>query len=363
MLDTNIRMKSEDLENIYETLDTVDYDANEEGIIKVGFRGQHKGLCKKMIYKKKKVSGTQSNKKTFQNQLSFYIRVFEEKEMSELSIASQNYDSETGKYTWTMKKGQTIFQYNGVSIETEDPHGDVCVFSSMNKKSSNVIKSKPGMYSGIVNANTLTLESSSRIRKISIHNVAEINMFVFTSGKIKVAGCTTENQVRRAMHHLVESFEKKWSVEETQKYLGVYARDFKIGRMDSVMINSDFKNSFHMNRYALDCLVRNKYGLMSTYEPCTHPAVIIKYYCNVAYETLGRCQCREHYNSAFMCKGRGDATSLGGCKSVTILVFQSGKVIITGGRLLEQVNEAYKYIKMILEENKSLIEYVERVEA
>ena len=38
------------------------------------------------------------------------------------------------------------------------------------------------------------------------------------------------------------------------------------------------------------------------------------------------------------------------CKKVTIAVFQSGKIIITGGQTIQQVHAAYKFICKVFKE-------------
>ena len=125
--------------------------------------------------------------------------------------------------------------------------------------------------------------------------------------------------------------------------------DFEILSKDPVMINSDFASNYEIKRYELDSLIRDKYKVMSSFEPCTHPAVIIKYYYNSSYDVNnGKCCCPKQYGNKHLCNGRGNGTKDGGCKTVTILVFQSGKVILTGGRHLDQVNSGFEFIQNVL---------------
>ena len=50
------------------------------------------------------------------------------------------------------------------------------------------------------------------------------------------------------------------------------------------MINSDFASNYEIKRYELDSLIRDKYKILSSFEPPRrHPAVIIKYYHNASY--------------------------------------------------------------------------------
>ena len=47
-------------------------------------------------------------------------------------------------------------------------------------------------------------------------------------------------------------------------------------------------------------------------------------------------------------KGKGCGN--GQCKRVTIAVFASGKIIITGGRSIEQLVDSYNFIKGVLDD-------------
>ena len=363
MLDTNIIMNPRKLDEIFELLKPIDYDENREGIVKISVRGNHNGQCKKMIYQKNKKTSVKTDKKTFQNQLSFYIRVFDDQDVTQ--IGEFGYDDEKQMHFWEYKKGQTAFQCNGIKCTSENDNNTYSVISSINRKSikdKNILTNKnvnneKETFEDICYANTLKVFSNEPLSNIVISFVIEVNMFVFTSGKIKVAGCTSDLQVTKSMKHLMNCFGKYINNSEIDDYIGINHNHFNINSRNPVMINSDFKNSFEVKRYELDCLIRESYGLISTYEPCTHPAVIVKYYCNDSHDDItGKCLCRKLYNKEHFCKGRGDATKDGGCKSVTILVFQSGKVIITGGRVIEQVHKAYNFIKKVLHENKEFIE-------
>ena len=52
--------------------------------------------------------------------------------------------------------------------------------------------------------------------------------------------------------------------------------------------------------------------------------------------------------------GKGSGCGDGQCKKVTIAVFKSGKVIITGGRNKEQINESYRFITNFIESKKDI---------
>ena len=74
-----------------------------------------------------------------------------------------------------------------------------------------------------------------------------------------------------------------------------------------------------------------------------YPGVNIKYYFNSINNHNGVCKCINK------CNGKGKNC----CKKITIAVFNSGKIIITGGQSYEHLNIAYDFINQIINNNKS----------
>ena len=117
-------------------------------------------------------------------------------------------------------------------------------------------------------------------------------------------------------------------------------KDFNI-----VLINSDYKANFRINQKKLHPLIVNKYKIFSTFEPTIYPGVKSMYYWNKDYKDYpikGKCYCTKK------CTGKGNGEGDGNCKKVTTAVFQSGSVLITGGRSMEQIKDGYDFINSIL---------------
>ena len=120
-------------------------------------------------------------------------------------------------------------------------------------------------------------------------------------------------------------------------------KDYKI-----VLINSDFYVGFEIDRSKLHSLLIEKYNIFSTFEPCIYPGVNSKYFWNEDYKDYqfqGKCYCDTY------CSGKGCGKGNGNCKKITISMFQSGSVIITGARNIEQINIAYNFVNKIFSEN------------
>ena len=120
-------------------------------------------------------------------------------------------------------------------------------------------------------------------------------------------------------------------------------KDYKI-----VLINSDYYLGFEIKRNVLHELLLNEYNTFSSYEPCIYPGVNSKYYFNKAYNDKqyeGKCYCDVY------CDGTGNGDGNGECKKVTVAIFQSGSIIITGARNMEQIECAHKFINRIIDNN------------
>ena len=132
----------------------------------------------------------------------------------------------------------------------------------------------------------------------------------------------------------------------------VNKEECKITNYKIVLINSDFYAGFEIKRDILHQYLIDKYQIFSSYEPCIYPGVNSKFYWNKKYTHkthLGKCYCSK------LCNGKGDGDGNGNCKKITVSTFQSGSVIITGARSMEQINDAYIFINKVFEENyKSL---------
>ena len=129
---------------------------------------------------------------------------------------------------------------------------------------------------------------------------------------------------------------------------GLMNEDCAINNYSIALINSDYEVAFDIKRNILHSLLVNKYKIFSSYEPCIYPGVNTKYFWNTEYtnkEFPGKCYC------SLPCKGNGTGTGDGQCKKVTIAIFQSGSLIITGARSLEQIETAYHFINTVFEKH------------
>ena len=163
-----------------------------------------------------------------------------------------------------------------------------------------------------------------------------MNVKLFNNGKIQITGLKKTDQGPLLIQKLLDYFQD----------ISIIENEIKILNHKLVLINSDFNIGYEINRNKLHNEII-KEGLYSSYEPCIYPGVNIKYFMNTN-NSNGICCCEN------VCNGKGRANGDGNCKKVTIAVFKSGSIIITGGQNIEQLETAYHFIKNFIESKREL---------
>jgi len=170
-----------------------------------------------------------------------------------------------------------------------------------------------------------------------------INMKIFNNGRIQMTGIKELDQGEKTIRLLLSEIDKLSPECKNNSF-----NSEKIEIVDdvrTVLINSDFDIYNKINRVILHRLICDN-GYYSSYEPCIYPGVNIKYYSNPLRNNFGICDCDKH------CNGKGLDNS---CKRITIAVFNSGKIMITGANNMNHVETAYKFITEFIYENKEKI--------
>lgn len=170
-----------------------------------------------------------------------------------------------------------------------------------------------------------------------------VNMKVFGNGSLQMTGLKQIDDGPKAIHIVVDSIKAVPGLVDEPAVVGCV--DFRVR-----MINSDFKIGFDVRRDHLYSLMLNEYGMRCSYEPCIYPGVKIEYYYNqqqVAQD--GRCGCSD----------RGLSVKCSHCHKVTLVVFRSGSVIITGASTIAHLDAAHAFILAVLRTHREELEHVE----
>lgn len=172
-----------------------------------------------------------------------------------------------------------------------------------------------------------------------------VNIKLFNNGKITLTGGKRELDGYEAARVLLEEMKKDKNIFVDMKEEDV--KKLQIVNYKITMINSDFNTNFKINLFKfLNILNTKEKELFTKLTPEKYRGLIIGYYWNTEKAIQdGKCLCKSK------CNGKGIGTGDGKCKKITIAIFKSGSIIITGGQLVKQIEDAYKSINGILKEN------------
>ena len=176
------------------------------------------------------------------------------------------------------------------------------------------------------------------------------NIKVFRNGNIQMTGIRCPEDGKEMIERIAGEI-TRISEEDGVACAG----DLRPGDFKIRMINSDFSFDFRIRRKVLHMLlISSRYNTISSFQPGTYPGVKIQYFWNKnATNRCGHCEC------TMPCYGRGDNGAPGTgdgdshsqCKKVTISVFESWKILITGATSYEQIDQAYAYIVRVVQDN------------
>jgi TATA-box binding protein (TBP) (component of TFIID and TFIIIB) len=159
----------------------------------------------------------------------------------------------------------------------------------------------------------------------------EVNIKLFKNGGFQMTGISSVEMARAALTRLIALYRDIWPADATPH----------IKKFDTCLINSDYGLNKAIHRDRLYHILVEEYGLWSTYDPTRYQGVNAKFFWNKARPAdapPGVCLCPTP------CEGDGAGYAIGDCKKITIAPFRTGKVIITGAKFMEQLEDAYAFI-------------------
>lgn len=106
-------------------------------------------------------------------------------------------------------------------------------------------------------------------------------------------------------------------------------------------INSVYDINMSIDRHVLHRILLKK-NIVSKFDPNTYPGVNIKYIYNEKQN--GICNC------ITKCKWANKKIK-NKCDRISIFVFQSGKIMITGGNTYDKIEQAYNFLNTVIKDN------------
>ena len=155
---------------------------------------------------------------------------------------------------------------------------------------------------------------------LKIKNNKKINIKLFKNGAFQMTGCKATSDCSEAIYKLIYNISGKILITENnliiEKYfIENFTESISVIDVNIDMINSNFKLNYKLNRNVFYELLKQE-NINCRYEPCIHASINIKYYINT--------------------------------KMISIFVFQSGNIIITGAKSKIDIINTYNYINDLL---------------
>lgn len=192
---------------------------------------------------------------------------------------------------------------------------------------------------------------------------SDVNIKVFQNGKLQMTGIKSVEQGERAVERVVALLREAAlrapdDASFTDDPSALRAGDFRV-----CLINSDFKMGWQVDRGKLHSMLCSRFRVCSVYEPCIYPGVKVQFEwnaaasrgaagtCGLRLEDQGACRC------CVRCSGKGTGAREGDCRRITIAVFRSGCLIVTGAHSTAQLDHAYAFIRGVLESERDTLGY------
>jgi len=188
------------------------------------------------------------------------------------------------------------------------------------------------------------------------------NIKIFKNGNIQLTGITKiDNDVENIANYIISKIKEIYIIDNKinnnydTESKEIFFSNLKFNNFKIRMINTDFKTfcdnefkkKFTIRRKELhNLLISDKYNNKSSFQPGIYQGVKLEYYDN-ENNNNGICECISHNFN----KKNNQST----CKKVTIAIFESGSILITGGVNFKQVNNAYSYITNLIKNNIAII--------
>lgn len=181
------------------------------------------------------------------------------------------------------------------------------------------------------------------------------NVKVFQNGNIQMTGARKIDDIWIPLNNIFEQIKNIFSFDKNilpdiDDISSLTMSNFKIQ-----MINTDFKlfkdpdmkEKFNVKRKELHRILTHNYDVISRYDAATYPGVKTEFWWNK--------DTTERNGYKFLDKRgiKGGDTSI--YKKITIAVFESGSVLITGAVNTSQVDDAYSFITNVIKDNEDAI--------
>jgi len=172
-------------------------------------------------------------------------------------------------------------------------------------------------------------------------NFKEMHVKVFNTGKLEIPGVKTDTMLHKVQDILVNILRPIVGDD----------LDFQRNQCETVLINSNFKCGYYINRDALYNLLKYKYRINCNYDACSYPGIQCKFfYVQGSGIQTGQQPVHSADDAVNMTnKHKKACNDTKAHYEISFMIFRTGSVLIVGKCNENVLHEIYDFIRTMLE--------------
>ena len=153
----------------------------------------------------------------------------------------------------------------------------------------------------------------------------EVHVKIFNTGKLEIPGIQYDELLTVTLDNLINIL-KPYTNQELS-----YNKE----NISTVLINSNFSCGFYIDRFKLYQILKNKYNINASYDPCSYPGIQCKFY---------------YHKDKKINDGIKNNKLEGHWYEISFMIFRTGSVLIVGNCNSNILKVIYEFLKNILGE-------------
>jgi len=154
----------------------------------------------------------------------------------------------------------------------------------------------------------------------------EFHVKVFNTGKLEIPGVQNDASFQMVLNLVIEILQPHISEK----------LDYKENSSETVLINSNFKCGYFINREILYDILKYKYNIQTIFDPCSYPGIQCKFYYNPDVEIQNGSQISEEKKLLYT-----------NVSEVSFMIFRTGSVLIVGKCDENVLFIIYEFLKIV----------------
>lgn len=198
---------------------------------------------------------------------------------------------------------------------------------SIGVRSKDIINQKAKKTQAFFNCFVLVI----RMKELDTNKFMEAHMKIFNTGKIEIPGMKNNDMFYRVL----------------EIFKSIYKRDIgenvtlKKNDLETILINSNFNCGFYINREKLYHILKKKYNLNCSYDPCTYPGIQNIFYFDKNDKDID-------FNGIIKNNKDGTLQEKKHKNYISFMVFRTGSVLVVGKCDEDILMKIYNFIKTLL---------------